>query len=186
MPNVPGVGQTLEQPYYDTILLAAAATGGTFFVNPFGSAIGATTKGYQHTNFIQAGRLETGYELTVDAVSLHIVEWSTRASEVDIQSFQSGYFQLLISETQMLTVPIALIPDGGAELQMFSNITPAATEYQLNKGNPVTQNRFYLREPIVLNPQQSIKATVGGFHTAIVAATYVCATLWGIVKRPVV
>jgi hypothetical protein len=187
MPNVPRVGLELEQPYYDTISLAVAATTGTFFTVPFGGIlVGAVVKGYEHTNLIQAGRLETGYSLNVDAISIWFPETATRASEADIQGIQSGYFQLSMSDTIFLTVPIAMIPDGGAELIMFSNIAAAVTEYQLNKGQGVTQNRFYLRKPIPINPQQTFKAVIGGFHTAPAAATKISCALWGVLIRPVV
>jgi len=186
MPNLPGAGLELEQPYYDTISLAGAATTGTFFTVPFGGIlIGVIAKGYEHTNLIQAGRLETGYSLNVDAISIWFPEAATRASELDIQAVQSGYFQLSISDTIFLTVPIAMIPDGGAELVMFSNIAVAVTEYQLNKGQGVTQNRFYLRKPILINPQQTFKAVIGGFHTGIASTKLSCA-LWGVLTRPVV
>jgi len=187
MPNLPGAGLELEQPCYDTISLAIAATTGTFFTVPFGGLLVAgVPKGYEHTNLIQASRLETGYTLNVDAISIWFPEMAARATEVDIQALQSGYFQLQISDTVFLTVPIAMIPDGGAELIMFSNITPAATEYQLNKGQGVTQNRFYLRKPILINPQQTFKAVIGGFHTAPAAATKIACALWGVLTRPVV
>lgn len=187
MPNLAGAGLQLEQPYYDTINLAAAATGGTFFAVPFGGTlVGAVTKGYEDTNFIQAGRLESGYTLEIDAISMFFPEAATRATAADIRAIQSGSFQLRISDTVFLTVPISFLPNGGAELQLFSNITPAATEYQLDKGVQATQNRFYLRKPITLNPQQTIAASITGFHTAVVAATLVTCVLWGILTRPVV
>lgn len=187
MPNLPGAGLQLEQPIYDTISLAIAATSGNFFSIPFGGIIvGTTPKNYQHTNMIQAGRLDTGYTMVVDAVSLWFPETATRQTQVDIRAVQSGFFQLQISDTIFLTVPMSMIPNGGAELQLFSNITPAATEFQLDKGVQATQNRFYLRQSITLNPQQTFTARIGGFHTAPAAATQVSCALWGILTRPVV
>lgn len=187
MPNLPGAGLQLEQPIYDTINLAAAATSGTFFTTPYGGTlVGATTKGYQHTNLVQASRLDTGYTLVVDAISFWFPETATRQTEADIRAVQSGYFQFSISDTIFLTIPIAMIPNGGAELVLVSNIAAAATEYQLNKGQSVSQNRFYLRAPIKIDPQQTFKATIGGFHTAPVAASQVSCALWGLLTRPVV
>ena len=187
MPNLPGAGLQLEQPIYDTINLAIAATTGTFFNVPFGGIlVGTTTKGYQQTNLVQASRLETGYTMVVDAISVWFPETATRQSEVDIRAVQSGYFQLQIADTIFLTVPLAMIPNGGAELNLVSNIAAAATEYQLDKGVQATQNRFYLRQSITLNPQQTFKAVIGGFHTAPAAATQVSCALWGILTRPVV
>ncbi len=187
MPNLPGAGLRLEQPIYDTINLAIGATSGNFFTVPYGGIlVGTTPKNYQQTNLVQASRLDTGYTMEVDAISIWFPETATRQSQVDIRAVQSGYFQLRISDTIFLTVPLAMIPNGGADLLLFSNITPAATEFQLGKGTPVTQNRFYLREKITLNPQQTFYATIAGFHTAPAAATQVSCALWGILTRPVV
>lgn len=187
MPMLPGAGQQITQPYYDTINLPIGATSGSFFSVPFGGVlVGTTLKNFQHTNFVQAGRLETGYWLLIKALSLWFPETATRQTQADIRAVQSGFFQLRISETDFLTVPVAAIPNGGAELQLSSNITPAATEFQLDKGVQAHQNRFYLDSPIVLNPQQTIKATISGFHTAPAAATQVSVMLWGTVERPVV
>lgn len=183
---VKNVGLVLDQPYYDTVSIAAAATSATFFQTPFGGTlVGTTLKDYSHTNLIQAGRLETNYVLEVDGISIHVKETATRATAADIRAIQTGSFIFTLSNTTILTLPIALIPNGGAELVLFSNIAPAATEYALNKGVSAHQNRYMLKYPVTIDPQQTFQVTLQNFGT-IAAATQVTVVLWGKLTRPVV
>ena len=107
--QVPGTGLVIYQPIYDTINLAIGATSGTFFQVPLGSIlVGTTPKNYQHTNMVQAGRLDTGYSFEIDGLAVWFPETATRSTQVDIRAVQSGFLQLSIQDTQIFTVPLCI------------------------------------------------------------------------------
>lgn len=184
---VQGKGFVYTQPLYDTIHLAAAATVGNFFTVPFGGAIGAGTKNFSHTNLIQAGRLETGNEMKVNAISFHFQQNVTAGAVptvADMKAINSGNLRWLVGgSTEILKIPVALVPSGGADFVFVSNIAAAATEFYLSKGVAVTQNKFYLDEPYVIKANESIEVVLENMGT-IAAATRCTLVLWGTAIRP--
>lgn len=184
MPIVAGTRNQLTQPLYDNISMAAAATGGTFFAVPYGGILtGTTAKTYADTNIVQAGRLERDTSFTLTGISLFVRETATRATAADIRNFNMGSFDLTLGGVSFLKLPIACIPNGGAELELISNITAAATEYQLNKGVSAFGNKLLLEMPLEILEQETIQVTVANF--LLVAAVQATCVLWGILKRPV-
>jgi hypothetical protein len=185
---VEGRGLVYTQPLFDTINLAATATGGTFFAVPRGGAIGAAVKDARHTNLVQAGRLEPGNELQANAISMHVrqsLQAGALPLDADVRAVYSGNVRILIGgQTEFLTIPAQLIPAGGADFVFFSNITPAATEFYLAKGVAATQNKFYLDEPLKLESQETITVILENCD-AITAATHVTFVFWGTALRPV-
>lgn len=177
------------QPIYDTVQLAAAGTSMSFFTNPKGGILtGTTLKDDRHTNLVQAGRLEMGNEFVINAISYHVRQ-STQAGALptvaDMKAVGAGSFRLIIGgSTEFLKVPMQLIPSGGAGYVHMSNIAAAATEFNLNNGVAVTQNRFYLDQTLKLDSQESFQVLVENMDT-IAAATQVCVVLWGVWNRPV-
>lgn len=182
--QVEGMGFVYTQPIYDTVHIAATGTGATFFSVPFGGVLVSTTlKTYADTNLVQAGRLEQGISFNVESIALYVKQFSTPATLADIALIQAGGFKLSIGQVEVLKVPTALIPPSSAELLYFSNITPAATEFKVNRGVPAFGNRFVLDKAIQIAPQESIQAdlTTG----AVTAAVQLVCVLFGTMTRPV-
>lgn len=189
MAMVANKGFVYSQPLYDTIELAAAATIGSFFSVPYtGILTGTTRKTWRDTNLVQGGRLELGIEMSVNGISMHFPstdDAGTFPTVVDIKAIHAGNIRWLMGgSTEVLKIPVALIPCGGAELVLFSNITPAATEYAMTKGVSVHQNRFMLDEPYTIRSQESIEIVIENMDT-IAAPTWVTIVLWGTTVRPV-
>jgi hypothetical protein len=182
---------TLTQPIYDRAQQPIAAAAGSvlnFFQIPFaGVMAGAIMKTFRDTNLVQAGRLEAGNSLHITGVSYSICEIATggaRATAIDIRAIHAGTFRLVIGQVEYLKVPVCLIPSGGADLVMFSNIAAAATEYQLNNGLSANGNVFPLPMALDLDEQESILCQITDI--GIVAATIdVMVVLWGELTRPV-
>lgn len=182
-----GQGFVYTQPLYDTIHLAAAATTGSFFSVPYNGAIGAGVKTFAHTNLIQAGRLDTGNELKVNAISFSY-EQNISAGAVptvaDMKAINQGNIRWMVGgATEILKIPVCIIPSGGADFVFVSNIAAAATEFYLSKGVAVTQNKFYLDEPYILRANESFEIILENLGV-IAAATRVKLVLWGTALRP--
>lgn len=186
-PEVRGTANRLTQPIYDTIQIAVAATSGTFFAIPFGGTFfGSTLKTYAETNLVQAGRLERGVALDITDISLHIPSDIVQATQLNIRAFNSGHFRLIMGgQTTFLDAPTAVIGNAGAELVLFSNITAAVTEFQLNRGVSVAINKFHLTYPLRLGEQESIQVEVDNFDPIVAAVLNVTCMLWGAYVRPV-
>jgi hypothetical protein len=180
----------LNQPVYDTVQLAAAAAQTvTFFAVPRGGALtAALNKGYEHTNLIQAGRLEEGLSLEIEAVSFSIrneVKAATAAVWADYTLiYNTGHINLLMGQVTFLRLPLTLIPPGPQETNYFSNITPAATEFKANKGLGSINNVFHMPNTLILEPNESIQVDLYVDGT-VSAVTDVQFTLWGVQTRPV-
>lgn len=189
MPMVPGQGLLYTQPYYDTIVLPAGAAGavvGQFFAVPFGGAMtAAINKNWRHTNLVQAGRLETGRELQIGAVSIHwpiTAEAGALPTVADKRATRAGNIRLVMGgDVEFLKIPTVLIPNAGAG-EVVVDATVALNDVQ--PGVSVTQNKFYLDEPLVLQAQESVGVFIENMD-AIVAATEVVFVLWGASLRPV-
>lgn len=172
----------LSQPIYDTVEVAASGTSATFFATAYGGTIGSGTKTKAETNLVNVGKLDQGQTFEIRALSLFAREQSTRITFADQKAFMQGSFTLEIGQTKWLECPIAMIPSGGAELQYFSNITAAATEFQVNRGVPVMANRLMLDIPVKIKEFESISAVVKDF--TLTAASRFTLVLWGILTRP--
>ena len=188
-PVVAGKGLVYTQPLYDTIHLAAAAVAGNFFVVPKGGLLVAgVNKDNRHTNLVQAGRLETGNELQISAISMYIrqsVQAGALPADADIRAVYAGNIRMVIGgSTEFLQLPAQMIPAGGADFVFVSNIAAAVTEFYLAKGVAVTQNRWYLDQPLTLRSQETIEVILENMDT-IAAAVHVVFVLWGTALRPV-
>lgn len=187
--QVPGKGLVYSQPYYDTIIAPAALAGafvGQFFAVPFGGLIAAgIPKNYRHTNFVQAGRLETGNDLQIGALSFHFpttAEAGALPTVADKRALRSGNIRMVFGgDTEFLKIPTCLLP-GASAGEVVVNATVALNDVQ--NGVPVTQNKYFLDEPLVLRAQESISIFIENMD-AIVAPTEVCMVLWGTAVRPV-
>lgn len=185
---VPNVGLLIDQPIYDTINMAIGATTGQFFTVPFGGAIGAGVKDWNHTNLVQASRLEANYKFLIKGISFHVKETATRATPIDIQNFQEGWARLIIGDTVVLTVQIQMAPNGGAELvETAAATTVAATTLDnWTRGLASIQNYLPLAEnPLELSPQQTFRVDIGACGAMIAATQFTC-VLRGVLTRPVV
>jgi hypothetical protein len=189
MPNVPGKGLVYSQPFYDTIIAPAAAAGafvGQFFAVPFGGLIAAgVAKNYRHTNFVQAGRLETGNELQIGAVTMHFpitAEAGALPTIADKRALRSGNIRLRFGgDTEFLKIPTTLLPSAAAG-EIVVDATVAANDVQ--NGVQAIQNKFFLDEALILRAQESVSVFIENMD-AIVAPTSVCFVLWGTAIRPV-
>lgn len=185
-PEVRNMANRITQPIYDTIQLAVAATTGTFFAVPSGGTFfGATAKTFGETNLVQAGRLERGVSLDIKAISLFVPSDIVQATELNIRALNRGHIRLRIGQVTFLDELIANIGNGGAELVMFSNITAAVTEFQLNKGVSVPLNRKELDFPIRLGEQESIEVVLDQLDPIVAAILNVACVLHGDYTRPV-
>ena len=190
MPLLEGKGLLYTQPYYDTIILPIAAAGaivGQFFAVPFGGLIAAgVPKTYRHTNLVQAGRLETGNEIQINAVTIHwpiTAEAGAIVTVADKRATRSGNIRLRFgNDTEFLKLPTICIPSGGAG-EVVNDATLAALN-DVQPGVQVTQNRFWLEQPLVLKPQESVAVFIENMD-AIVAPTEMSFVLWGSSIRPV-
>lgn len=193
MPVKTGSSLLYTQPIYDSIILPAGAAGaviGQFFLVPFGQLIAAgINKTYRHTNLNQAGRLERGNEIQIDSVSMFFpitAEAGAAATIADMSAVRAGNMRLRFGgDTDFLIVPLAAIPNGGMT-PVYSTDAALAAEvnFGYSNGVSVTQNRFHLGQPIVLEEQESIRITVENMD-AIVAPTEVTIFLHGASIRPV-
>jgi len=185
---VPNVGLVVDQPIYDTIELAPTATAGQFFTVPFGGAIGAAVKDWNHTNLVQASRLEANYKFLIKGISFHVKEKATAVTPVDIHNFQEGWARLIIGDTVVLTIQIQLAPNGGAELVETAAATTAAATTLDNwtRGLSSIQNYLPLAEnPLELSPQQTFRVDIGACGAMIAASQFTC-VLRGTLTRPIV
>lgn len=184
----PGVQNSIDQPLYDTVEITAA-TAGTYsaFVNPFGTAIGAAVKGYQHTNLLQAGRLEAGWEFTVKGISANVKDLNAAGARVTLADYLTVMMSDLnfqIGQVSILRIPLIAVPPASGEFNYFSNIVAAATEYKTTHGVVAYQNRFHMKNPIIIQEQEMIQMDVN-VPVATVAAVQVMIVLWGTLNRPV-
>lgn len=177
-----------DQPLYDTIHLAAAAVGGTFFGVPIGGAIGAGIKTLAHTNLRQAGRLEQDHHFMIDGISLWFPEGTAAGAILtwaDFQAVRSGSLELWIGDKPFLEVPCQAIPNAGFDTVLVSNIAAAVTEFHVANGVSAHANRFQLKYPLPLKAQQTVRVVLGNLQgAALAAATRVGCMLWGTHSRP--
>jgi hypothetical protein len=185
-----GVKNSLTQPIYDTMQLAVAA-GQTvsFFSVPFGGAFtAAIVKDYRHTNLVQAGRLEKGLEIEIEALSFIVkneVDAATAVAWADYTMiYNSSHLNLQIGQVSFLRLPLTQLPPGPGETDYYSNIAAAVTEFKAGKGIGSINNVFKLPNVLILEDQESIQVDlfVGGTPSAV---TDVQLVLWGTQTRPV-
>lgn len=189
MPMVPGKGLLYTQPYYDTIALPIAAAGavvGQFFAVPFGGVlVAAIAKNFRHTNLVQAGRLETGNEMQIGALTIafpRTAEAGALPTVPNRRAIRAGNIRLVFGgDTEFLKIPVAEIPSGNAG-EVVVDATVALND--VGFGVPVSQNKFYLDQPLVLKAQESVAVFIENMD-AIAAITEVRFTLWGSALRPV-
>lgn len=183
-----GVQNALDQPFYDTVQLPAAAGLTSLFLVPLGGALtAAAVKTYAHTNMTQAGRLEKGVNLTIKALSMSIRDTASGGGTPTLADYRvfynSGHVNLLIGQVSVFHLPCIAIPAGPCENQYFSNIAAAATEFKNNHGLGAFGNKFVLDNPIVLEENEAIQVDI--VVAALAAVTDVTFFLWGESTRPV-
>ena len=193
MPVRSGSSLLYTQPVYDSIILPIGAAGaviGQFFLVPFGQLIAAAIpKTYRHTNLNQAGRLERGNEIQIDSISMlfpRTAEAGAAATIADIDAIRAGNMRLRFGgDTDFLIVPLAAIPNGGmAPVYSTDAALAAAVNFTFDNGASVSQNKFYLNQPIVLEEQETIRVTIENMD-AVVAPTELIMFLHGASIRPV-
>ncbi len=187
--QVLGAKNLITQPIYDTVQLAAAAGAYNFFAVPMGGILaGAVVKTYAHTNLVQAGRLEKGIDMTITAVSMYLRNTATGGAIVSMVDYETFYnnsdINVQIGQVSFLRLPAQEVPPGVGETQLFSNITPAATEFKMNHGTSNIFNTYKLENPLVLEDQESIAVTVT-VGTALAAVTDLTIVMHGQQTRPV-
>lgn len=185
-----GMNSTVYQPLYDTVQLAAAVGQTvTFFNVPVGGALtGAINKTKLHTNLVQPGQIENGWTFQIEGFTFAIkntVAAGTLVTKADYELiYRSGLVEFKISDTVLYTLPLIQIPSGIGEMQYFSNITPAATEYRMNHGVSSINNMYRVNEAsVTLKSNQSFAVTLNVADT-VVAVTDCVFTLWGWLTRP--
>lgn len=174
----------IYQPLYDTVQLAAAAGQTvTFFQSPLNDIIsGAVRKSFAHTNIRQNAMLEKGQSFWVKGYSMFVREVAStggnRVTFVDYQTIMGGFVQIKLgSQNVWGTYPVALIPAGCGELNYFSNITAAPTEFHANHGLSSAMNILALdpEEQFAITAQEalSVELTVPGTPGAVTDVTFV-------------
>lgn len=184
-----GAENQLTQPIYDTMQLAAGVGVYPFFTVPLNGVLtAAANKTYAHTNLVQAGRLEKGIELTITGVAMHIRDIASGGAQVSFADYINVYAQtwidLLIGQVSFLRIDAYQCPPGPAEINYYSNIAAAVTEFKSTKGLGSAMNLFRLENPLILEDQESIAVDLH-IETAIVAVTDVSMVLYGTQTRPV-
>ncbi|MHC4645189.1 MAG: hypothetical protein ACYTBJ_06790 [Planctomycetota bacterium] len=179
-----------DHPLYDTMQLTAAANQSyEFFSIPKGGALtAAANKDWQHTNLIQAAQLESGRAMLVTGMSIcprESASGGARPTLADLLTFHNtSHVHIEVNQSSFGRYPVMHIPSGGGELMYFSNITPAATEFHVNRGVSAMQNRYVFTQPILIEPHEPLRVTLTVTGT-IVAVTDVTFTFWGEQTRPV-
>ena len=186
MPTFPGAKNVLDQPIYDTIQLAVAAAQVVhFFTVPLNGALtAAANKTYEHTNLVQAGRLESGNQLHVTGLSFFAKQLASGGAAptlADLTALYSGWIQFNVGQVSYLRLPIAMIPNGGAEPVPTGNGAAASTH--LAHGISAISNRFHFKNPFTIEADEAIDVE---FHVtaAVAAVTDVVFVIWGDYERP--
>lgn len=189
--RITGASLEITQPIYDTVQAAVVAGPQqiNFFAVPIGGIMaGAVVKTRAQTNIVQAGRLERGNELTIQAISAFVRETAVggaRRSWVDYEAYYNNtHFNIQLGQKTWLRCTAAHIPSGGAELQYFSNIVAAATEFEITHGLPAIGNVWTMQHPVILEENESIQVECN-IGDAIAAVTDITFVLWGQLLRPV-
>lgn len=183
-----GVQNVIDQPIYDTVQMPAAAGLSSLFLVPLNGALtAAAAKTYAHTNMTQAGRIEKGCELEIRALSMYIRPVASGGAAVTLADYRvfynTGHVNVQIGQQSVFRLPTSHIPCGPCELQYFSNIAAAATEFQNNHGLGAFGNKYILENPVVLEENEAIQVDIT--VAALAAVTDVTFTLWGKYTRPV-
>lgn len=186
-----GASLEITQPIYDTVQAAVVAGPQqiNFFAVPIGGIMaGAVVKTRAQTNIVQAGRLERGNQITIQAISAFVRETAVggaRRTWADYEAFYNNtHFNIQLGQKTWLRATAAHIPSGGAELQYFSNIVAAATEYEINHGIGSWGNVWQMQHPVILEENESIQVECN-IGDAIAAVTDITFVLWGQLLRPV-
>ena len=188
MSRLVGSANVLDQPLYDTVQLPIVAGPQVvnFFAIPVGGAFtAAIAKTWEHTNLVQAGRIETGNELMITAVSMYVKTQAGGGAGVtlaDASAVSSGYCQLRIGQVTYLTLPNQMIPNGGAEIVANGNAAAASTH--VTHSVSAISNRFHLKNTFVLEADESVQVECH-VTAAIAAVTDLVFVLWGDYTRPV-
>ena len=164
---------------YDTIQAAVSATAVSYsFFNVVqgGLLVAGTTKSASHTNMVQPRMLESGHSFQVQGMFMYVRELASTAATpllLNQQHLMNSSIEIKLSDKRVgCTWPGAMIPDGGAALQYFSNITAAATEYHTNHGVGAVANV----RPIsfFIAPQQTLEVviTIPVVATAVIDVTF--------------
>ncbi len=193
MPVDEGSSLLYSQPLYDSIILPVGLAGAVvqqFFAVPWAQPIAVgVPKTYRHTNMIQAGRMEKGNEMQIEAISMYFPrtgEAGAFPTIVDMDAIRAGNFRLRFGgNTDFLILPIAAIPNGGWSPTYSTDAALAAeVNFTFNNGVSVSANKLPLPQPIKLRSQETIGVTFENMD-AIVAATEITIVLWGPAIRPV-
>ena len=194
MPRAIGTQLEYSQPIYDTVVVPVDAVGGVavaqLFAVPWGQdMIAGVPKTWRHTNLIQAGHLEAGNALRIDAVSMFFprtAEAGAFPTIADMDAVRAGNLRLKFGgDRNYLKMVIAGIPNAGMGVTYSTDAALAAeVNFAFTNGIPVSQNRYYLAEPIDLLPQETVGITLENMDI-IVAKIEVMFFLWGTNVRPV-
>lgn len=194
MPKVQGTELVYSQPIYDTVEVPVDAVGGVavahLFAVPWGQNMAAgIPKTWRHTNLTQAGHLEAGNALRIDAISMFFPRTAQSGAfptVADMDAVRAGNLRLKFGgDRNYLKMVIAGIPNAGMGVTYSTDAALAAeVNFAFNNGVSVSQNRFPLAQPIDLLPQETVGITLENMDI-IVAKTQVMFFLWGSNVRPV-
>lgn len=185
MARYPGEKFQFDQPIYDTVQLAVAATQTVnFFAVPFGGVLaGAILKNFAHTNLTLASVLERGTTMRVTGYSMCLREVAAGSvvapSLIDARNISNGSLRFTLGQVVYYTAASNMVPNGGAELYLNDTAT-----VHVGRGLSTWQNRIHLQYPIDIDEQEQIGVQLV-VNTAIAAVTDVMFVLWGTQYRPV-
>lgn len=188
-----GVENVTDQPVYDTIrvpVVAGVQTVSFFVIPQTGLLAAGIPKTYAMTNLLQVGRIDKGYQLTIKAISLTVLQQlmvtGTVRTWVNYQAiYNLSFLDFRFNDRNYLYVPTQMVPPGAEENALFSNIAPAATEFYPNHGLGGFTNKFKLDNPLTLEEEETIRVDLFVGSAVAVAAVDVRLTLWGDMIRPV-
>lgn len=161
-PTVAGVEETIDQPFYDTVSIAAS----TAFAKTvlFQVQIGQSGKTLAQTNMTQSGQLPYPQYLELHTISVPIANNTTLVDLINILQLVS--FTLTVGTKPMLQVPVWFLPAGcGAIINAIAGIgsaLPATTAVGYSTGNGIADPRavFALSCPFVINTGESFNVTL--------------------------
>lgn len=165
-PNT-GIPEVVVQPIYDIYGVAPATAMGalTLFTVPQGqtfnfNGVAAFTKGFGHTNLVQAGMLESSYTFIVRALSISVTAQQGTANPLlhpqDLVNFLYSYVQFQINRKPYFEGIAAWLPCGGGPyMHGFGTLTAPASSFLSTNGVPDTDNVYSIPGGQYINPQET-------------------------------
>jgi hypothetical protein len=158
MPKLAGVRERRHQPYYDTLVRAAADTAPTTTVQARTSLFQSTNLGNQAlTNMSAAGTFPSDQTFIVLSVRCHLQFVGSSALTMYAQTINQLYLTLTVGDKPQFGAPCWYFPAGGG-ISGCDSATP-----NMSNGVPSTEAILKLAKPITITARQHFEVTAEFF-----------------------